>query len=148
MSHVTDIGVEITDLDCLRKACERMGLYLVKKDAYKWYGRHVGDYKLPVGFTKEDMGKCEYAIGIPGRDESYEVGVVRRRDGKPGYTLHYDFWRGGFGIEQAVGKDCYGLVSRYSAEVAKQAALNQGMMLMGEQVFEDGTVEVLVAVQG
>lgn len=59
----------------------------------------MGDYPLPKGFTKADLGKCEYAIRVKGAGgDTYEIGVVKRRDGKDAYTFLYDFYGGGNGL--------------------------------------------------
>jgi hypothetical protein len=62
MSHVAIIDLAIDDLDSLRRACSRLGLELVQQDTYRWFGYSVGDYPLPEGFTKDNLGRCQYAI--------------------------------------------------------------------------------------
>lgn len=127
MSHVSTIKIEIKDLESLKKACKTLGLNFVEnKVSYKWFGTFVGDHPLPEGFTKEDLGKCDHAIQIEGNKQAYEVGVVARKDGKPGYELLWDFWGGGYGLEEAIGKDGGKLVQNYSIEVATKAALMDG----------------------
>ena len=119
MSHVASIELEIKDLDALDEACETLGLELVRgQKTYKWWGHSVGDYPLPTGFKASDLGKSEHAIRIPGDKNAYEIGVVPRRDGKPGYTLLWDFYAGGYGMEAKVGKDACKLKQAYSAAVA------------------------------
>ena len=89
MSHVTTSGIKYHDLEALRKTVEQeFGCKLVKKPTYNWYGVSVGDYPLPKGMTASQLGKCEYAIQVPGA--YYEVGVVRLADGS--YTLAFDFY--------------------------------------------------------
>ena len=106
MSHVARIDMEIKDLTALKAAAKLLGMeFLEGQTTYRWYGRHVGDYSLPEGFKASDLGKCEHAIGIPNDKKAYEIGVVKRRDGKEGYTLLWDFWAGGYGLEAKVGKD-------------------------------------------
>lgn len=107
MSHVVDVDVQIKDIDALKEACKERGLELVQKSTYRWYGRHVGDWPMPTGFTRADLGKCEYAIRVPGADsDTYEIGVVRRRDGKEGYTFMYDFFNAGYGlVRKMFGED-------------------------------------------
>lgn len=118
MSHVTVIDIQIKDLGCLRQAAEELGLEFHEgQKTFRWYGRHVGDYKVPAGFKAEDMGKCDHAIGLPGNGQSgeaYELGVVARRDGKTGYQLMWDFFMGGYGLEKVVGKDCSKLCQGYA----------------------------------
>lgn len=138
MSHVTEIDLEIKDLASLKKACEMMGLeFREGQKTYRWYGHHVGDYPLPKGFKASDMGHCEHAIALkdsayPGEtsgnrhDLPYEVGVVRRRDGKEGYTLLWDFWRGGFGLQSAIGEGANKLRDNYSAALSVQKLRQKG----------------------
>lgn len=126
MSHVSEIAVEVNDLAALVKAAPLCGLEVVEKTTYRWYGKHVGDYPLPAGFTEEDLGKCEFALSVRGNDKAYEVGVCKRRDGKPGFVLLQDFWNGGFGLEAAIGKDGSKLVQEYSIQVATKTLARQG----------------------
>lgn len=144
MSHIATIQVEIRDLDCLRAAAKRLGLeWREGQQKYRWYGRSVGDYPLPTGFAAEDLGKCQHAIGVPGKADAYEVGVVARRDGKPGYTLLWDFWSGGHGLQDAVGQDGRKLIQAYAVEVArKQARL--GGFVVSEQARADGSIKLVL----
>jgi hypothetical protein len=119
MSHVTLIDLHIKDLDALKTAAKMLGLEFVENQkTFKWYGRSVGDYPMPTGFTAADMGRCDHAIRIPGNAGAYEVGVVRRRDGKPGYALMWDFWNGGYGLRDKIGNNGDKLRQGYSEAVA------------------------------
>jgi hypothetical protein len=115
MSHVAKIQVVIKDLKALKAACAQIGLELVEgQKQYAWYGKHVGDYPLPEGFTAADLGKCDHAIRVikqPLRPDgtahyrsAYEVGVVKNKDSE-GYTLLWDFWAGGYGLQEAIGDE-------------------------------------------
>lgn len=120
MSHVTTIKTEIKDIACLKEACTKVGLeFREGKETYKWFGTHVGDYPLPKGFKKEDLGHCEHAIGVPGNKQAYEIGVVKR-DNK--YTLLWDFWAGGYGLQNLAGQDCSNLTEAYTQGVALKEA--------------------------
>jgi len=136
MSHVACVSIEVKDLDALGEAAKRLGLELVRgQKEYRWYGQSVGDFPIPEGFTAEDLGKCENAIRIqgtkggpsdPAGTDPYEIGIVKRRDGKPGWSLIWDFFAGGYGLLSKVGKDCVNLKREYAAVVAaKQARLNR-----------------------
>lgn len=110
MSHVTSCDTEFKDLECLEKAAEACGLELVRgKTSYHWYGRHMGDYPLPEGFKKEDLGKCDHVLRVKGSDggklasKAYEIGVVARGDGK--FTLLWDFFSGGYGLMERVSAE-------------------------------------------
>ena len=150
MSHVVTIKAEITDLEALGEACTALGLELVLgQETFKWWGRHEGDFPVPAGFTVEDMGKCEHAIRIPldspvrqQHRMPYEVGVVARRDGRPGWQLMYDFVGRGFGMEQMAGKDCGKLVAEYGGVRAKQQAARLGYRFT-EQRRQDGSLHKL-----
>jgi len=102
MSHVTTIDVhQHYEVNVLQRMCKDMGWeWREGQNTYAWYGNHVGDYPLPEGFTREDMGKCNHAIHVPGA--RYEIGVVWK-NGK--WQLLWDFWQGGYGLQKAIGKD-------------------------------------------
>jgi len=127
MSHVATVDLHIMDMAALKAACETLGLEFREGQlTFRWYGTIVGDYPLPQGFAVSDMGQCEHAIGIKDNDRAYELGVVRRRDGKPGYLLMYDNWRGGFGLEATIGQKAGKLKQQYAAQVAASQARKQG----------------------
>lgn len=127
MSHVADMCLEVNDLNALDEACKELGLELVRgQTTYKWWGYSVGDYPLPAGFTTKDLGKCDHAIRIPNNHQAYEIGVVARKDGKPGYTLLWDFYAGGYGMQEKVGKDGGLLKQHYSIQRAKKHAQKLG----------------------
>lgn len=119
MSHVATVDLHVKDLDALAAAAQDCGCELIRgQESYKWFGKSVGDYPLPEGFAAQDLGKCAHAIRIPGAANAYEVGVVARRDGKPGYTLLWDFWRGGFGLQDKIGDGAKKLRAAYAVQVA------------------------------
>lgn len=127
MSHVVTIDVLVTDLDALQAAAEQLGMELVKQSTYKWYSRFMGDYPLPEGFSSSDLGKCEYAMRVKNAGpETYEVGVVKRRDGQPGFTLLYDFWQGGGGLVAKIGENAVNIKREYALAVAAKEMRRQG----------------------
>jgi len=89
MSHVVHSEVLIKDIEALRSAVAALDCAMVAKKTYNWYGQHVGDYPMPKGMTADQLGKCEFAIQVPGA--RYEVGVVKS---DKGYTLAWDFYGG------------------------------------------------------
>src|SRR5688572_5424194 len=129
MSHVTAIKTEIKDLNALATACQELGLELVSNQkTYKWYGRYVGDSALPEGFRKDELGRCEHAIRVKNaKGNTYEVGVVRRRDGREGYTLLYDYWQGGFGLIDKIGNGAKTLTREYTLQAAMKKCRQKGM---------------------
>lgn len=146
MSHVAQIEIEVRDLEALKSACQRLGLeFVAGQRSYRWYGRHVGDYPLPPGFSREDLGKCDHVIRVPGNAQAYEIGVVRRKDGRSGWVLLWDFWGGGFGLQEKVGEGAGRLKQAYALEAAKKAALRAGHRVLGETQKTDGTVVLKIA---
>lgn len=141
MSHVATIDLEIKDLDALADAANRLGGELKRgQTSYKWWGRHVGDYPIPAGFTKDDLGKCDHAIQFT--DAAYEIGVVRRRDGRPGWQLIWDFVDGR--LVQLCGKDCSKLKQAYGAAVATKFALKSGYRV-NEQPQANGSIRLVLS---
>lgn len=124
MSHVVDIDAEVRDLAALRDACDAIGLELVEgQTEYRWWGHFVGDHPLPKGFEVADLGRCEHAIRVKGDPGAYEVGVVRRRDGRDAWTFLFDFYgTGGKRLEAVAGHRCGRLLQEYSAQVVERQA--------------------------
>lgn len=143
MSHVATIDLEINDLEALEKAAVALGLELVRdQKQYHWFGTHVGDYPVPVGFKKEDLGKCDHTLRVKGADQTkwnrpYEVGVVKNKD-KAGYTLLWDFYCGGYGLQEKIGKDGGKLKQGYAVEVARKH-IPKGYQIH-QKVKQDGTI--------
>src|SRR4051794_20933775 len=67
MSHLADIDIIIKDITALEKAVEELGAEFRRgQTRYEWFGESIGDYPLPEGMTKVDLGKCTHAIHLPG----------------------------------------------------------------------------------
>lgn len=120
MSHVTVIQIELKDLDALKAVCEQLGLeFREYQQTYRWYGTHIGDYPLPGGFSKRDLGKCDHALAVKNSPSSYEVGLVKRGDV---YVPLWDFWQGGYGLRDRIGEGGDKLIAAYTKEVAVRKA--------------------------
>ena len=153
MSHIATIEIEIKDLDALAAACEPLGLELVRgQKKYNWYGVSIGDSPLPVGFTKEDLGSCEHVLRMKGtamngqidKRMPYEIGLVARRDGKAGYALMWDTYRGGGGlVEKVGGEQAERLCQGYAVEVAMRIAKRQGFRVVKKEVRSDGSIAIV-----
>lgn len=89
---------------------------------YKWYGQHVGDYPIPEGMTKEQLGKCSHVIRLPGCD--YEIGVVKLPNGK--WTLAYDFWGPGRKLLEKFGDKLGKLIQCYGVHKVTREARRNG----------------------
>ncbi len=112
MSHLARIELEVTNIETLSKACQRIGLNLVQgKTTFKWY---------------EGNGNCNHAIVIPGA--SYEIGLVYKNDK---YELQTDFWDKG--IEAAIGKNGGLLKQGYAVERTRSEAVRKGYRVIEKQ---------------
>lgn len=120
MSHVVSQVLDLKDLDCLRAACEELGLEIRAKKHYRWFGRSVGDYPVPEGFEVHELGKCEFAIGIKGDTQAYEIGAVKK-GGQ--WRLIYDFWGPGQALAKKLGQNLEALKTAYGVQVVKKAGV-------------------------
>lgn len=142
MSHVSKIKVEVRSLQALQEACKRLGFeFRQGQKTYRWFGTFMGDYPLPEGIKREDLGKCDHAIHVPGA--AYEVGVLQQGDK---FLLIYDFWRPG-GLEEALGENAQKLTQAYAIEAARMEAQREGYSVYEEQLT-DGSVELHIEVGG
>lgn len=134
----------VQDLDTLEQAAKDCGLELVKgQNRYRWYGHSVGDYPMPEGFTEADLGKCDHALRIPGNNSAYEVGVVKNKNGQPGYTLLWDFWQNGYGLVSKVGTNGDTLKDRYLTHHTVKHWKKKGFRVTTTQL-ENGHTQVRV----
>jgi hypothetical protein len=144
MSHCSRIEVEIHSLEALKKACKKLGFQFMEgQKTYQWFGRYMGDWPLPDGYTREELGACEHAIKVPGA--AYEVGVIKSRQ-KPGsYELIWDFWSGG-GLVPILGTEGENLIESYTIEQTKLTAKNQGYFCE-EKKLKNGATKLYITVQ-
>lgn len=138
MSHVVKMEVEIRDLDALRAACARLGFrWNEGVTTYRWFGRWVGDYPMPEGMTREQLGHCQHEIVVPGCQ--YSVGVVEVGDH---YSLLWDFYDGHL-LNAMGGEKGARLVQAYAVEEATSLMRAGGSCLAEEVVLPDGTVRLV-----
>lgn len=106
MSHIVTVDMKnVTDLEALAAAAPHFGMELVRDvKNYKWWGHSVGDYPIPEGFTESDLGKCDHVLRVKNNPNAYEIGVVKAKNGRPGYQLIYDF----YGDKGRAVKNCVG----------------------------------------
>jgi len=97
----------------LGNAVAQVGGTMRKSDTYAWFGRHVGDYPLPKGYSVSDMGKCKYAIHFDG--VGYEIGVVPSKTTPGTWDLIADFF--------GPGRVLPDKIKQIKVEYAVQAAL-------------------------
>ena len=124
MSHVTPITrAEGWDIETLKRMCDlhpELFEFIENQKTYRWFGQFMGDYPLPEGMTKEQLGHCDHAIRVEGA--SYEIGVVTNETGT---HLLWDFWASG-GLQQQLGEEAWRLNQEYDVTKAVMAAESQG----------------------
>lgn len=137
----------MSDIEAVKAACKRLGVEFVpNKRTYNWFGRSVGDYKLPEGMKAEDLGKCDHVVKVPG--VNYEISLVKRKDGK-GFTPMYDFWGNGTGehdgnkLKEKFGGKLEKFVDAYSVEALKRQAMRKGY-LASEKALPNGKIQLTV----
>lgn len=102
-------------IQALKMACEMLGCDLLEQSEYKWWGSHVGDYPVPKGMKKEELGHnakfviranakkmAELKKGRPYGD-IYDVGIVEDLNNPGCYIPLYDFYGQANGIDMCVG---------------------------------------------
>jgi hypothetical protein len=141
MSKVVAIQFLIQDLHALSRACARLGLEFIRdQHQYRWYGNRGQNEAVPEGFTREELGTCEHVIRVPNNAQAYEIGVVTRRDGLPGYMLLWDSYNGGFGLTNYVGEGAQKLLQAYSLEVTLDQFAQVNHHLIDQQTAENGAL--------
>jgi len=150
MSHVAAIELQVKSLPALQAAATRLGLEFVEgQQTYKWFGRWVGDYHGEDAAYKQvdakTFGTCQHALRIPGNAAAYEVGVIDNGDGT--YKLLWDFWAGGKGLLEKIGRAGEKLKQAYGIEAAKAAARKQGLHVT-EKVGANGAVKLVMRKAG
>jgi hypothetical protein len=124
--------------ESLLEACSDLGFeWREGQRTYEWFGRWVGDTKMPEGLTVADLGKCDHAIRVPGC--SYEVGVV---EVEGGYELRWDYWGQGGLLKALGGETAPVLKQAYANAKSKREASALGMNVLNETRLEDGSIEL------
>lgn len=118
--------------------------FMEGQKTYHWWGVSVGDYPLPKGFLAEDLGKCDHALRVVGHPGAYEVGICKRRDGKPGYALLYDFYQGGYGLEEKIGKGANKLKQAYGVACTQLFAQKNGYQVQ-QRTLPNGNITVTLS---
>ncbi len=131
MSHLSSVECFVTNLEDLEAVLDPLGCELRRgQTTFKWFGRWAGGGDA---LLRQFGGKCEHAVHVKkgGRD-CYEIGLITRRDGEPGWELIYDNWQGGYGLEAAVGKDLVKLKNGLLAHVTRQQLSSEGYSVTEE----------------
>lgn len=129
MSHFTQIKTQISDLDCLKRALEYMGLQYEEGENITLKG-HYGDSKGQLAVRKRNL---------PGRLGTYtDLGFAVKEDGT------YEIVMDDFFPDEAT-KFVNSLTQRYAREVIVQNMSWQGYTVESENVEADGTVRLVVS---
>ena len=128
MSHVTDVKLNIKDLDALEETlAARFPQLELRRDqaTFKWYGKWMNDFHganaaADNGYDSKTFGRCEHAIGIRGDKSAYEIGLVARA-GEEGWNAIYDTWD--HKLDPIVGAQANALKREYAATVATNKAV-------------------------
>ena len=155
MSHVVshDTVVKEEHLDCFAQACTDCGLeFKPNQKNYKFFGSWVNDYHkddaaYKNGFDPKEFGKCEHAASVKDKPDAYEIGLVKRPNGQPGYNLLCDFYAKGRGLMEHVSQDGPSgkvpdkLLQQYAARVAEKK-LKQAGFGMQRKVNSKGHIVI------
>jgi hypothetical protein len=148
MSHVAAIDMVVKDLSALKAACPHLGLEFRENQCnHKWYGRwvddyHGGDAAFKFGVDPANYGQCHHAIGIPGNDKAYEVGVIAQPDGT--YKLVWDFFANGYGLLEKIGRKGELLKQRYALEVTAKVLAKKGLKVVSTEPAKNGKLRVVL----
>ena len=130
MSHVSNVELEVNDLDALRDAIAQTdGLtWCEGHQNYKWYGKWMNDFHGSVaavdnGFDPSTFGQSEHVIRAEGIE--YEIGVVKNPDGQ-GYRLLYDNYASGKQIAERYGSGLETIKNSYAERVAVKQLQRKG----------------------
>lgn len=146
MSHVVTSPCIITDLECLERALKKFPKLKLLKDkkTYKWYGKWMNDYDAKdaaykLGIDPKQYGKCEQCLHMDGVE--YEIGVVKRMDGK-GWSLVWDFFADGHRLSEYIGVGAEHLMSEYNRQcMLKSAEESAGTNLTVSETDDEIMVE-------
>ena len=118
MSHVVSSAAICTDLECLKATLKLFPKlqWVEGKKRFAWYGKWMDDYSATDaayrnGISPEEYGKCDHVIKLEGNN--YEIGVVKRKDGK-GWSLVWDFYSDGRNINAYIGDSAEKLMVAYN----------------------------------
>jgi len=144
MSHVSTIEMkEKYTIPVLKEMCKDMGwIFNENKKTYRAFPNWIGDTNPPPGFTREEMkknhGKCSHEIEVPGA--GYSIGVVEKNNN---LHLFYDYWNGGEGLINAIGKTGGKLKQAYSIANTKRE-LRRKRSRYRERKTKDGWKEIII----
>jgi hypothetical protein len=150
MSHMVSVECFVEDnLTTLETVANTLGLVLDKNvSTFKWYGQWVNDFSgqtaaVTNGHDPKTFGQCVHKLRrADANANDYEIGLVRRLDGQPGYELVYDNWgTGGRRIEELAGKNLGTLKDELLTEAAIRVQARAGYRAIRSKAA-DGAIEL------
>ncbi len=163
MSHVVDIATELRDLECIKRACQRLGWELcLGQKTYKWFGQWVDDSPVPRNIFESEaeylkvcsmerktrkeymtalLGNCTHAIKVPGCN--YEIGLLQKGNRFIPIWDWYDYTLAKKMQSTPNINDGGPLVQAYAVEKAKLEALRKGYYC-SEQTLPSGQVKLTI----
>ena len=147
MSHITDVKLQVKDLDAVKMVAEILGFeFREGQKTYAWYGRFMNDSDEGRRVVQERgehaLGKCDHALR-PKVGGGYEIGLVANAEGS--YDLLYDSWGSGQRIEELAGKGLSRIRQEYAVAVTQRRVektmARQGFK-MTRETLGDGKVRV------
>lgn len=130
MSHIATIDLEVKDLVALQSACNRLGVeFRQNQKQFRTFGGR--------------SNPCDAAICLKDNPQAYEIGLLKRTDGRSGYLLNTDFWAGGKGLVAAVGQNACRLRQVYAIEASKAKARRSGQQVQ-ERTLPNGAIQLTV----
>jgi len=144
MSHVAAVECYVTDLADMRAAAAACGFELCEgQTTYEWFGTFMNDSDLARGHDPATFGRCQHALRLKDhRPGDYEIGLVPRVDGQPGWELLYDNWSThGARIEARAGARLATLKDEIAAAASERVLRRQGYRVT-RTVTETGEIQV------
>ena len=149
MSHVSSVECVVTNLDELEVAAKLCGLVLMRgQQTYQWYGQFMNDWDTTTaaanqGFDPKQFGRGQHALRLKDHQKGdYEIGLVARRDGRPGWELVFDSWGcAGRKLMAAAGPTLGKLKDEYAFEGARRELTKAGYKAI-RRVNADGKLQV------
>lgn len=116
MSHVAQVDVKFTNVEAIKRACQRMGASFCGKAIVKYYD------DTEIGGNVVQLAGWEYPITI-----------------KPDGTLYYDNYEGQWGAIEQLNQ----FKQLYTIEAAKIAAENEGYVYT-EETLPSGVLKLTI----
>ena len=145
MSHVASVNCFVTELADARAAALACGFtFMENQRSYKWYGRFMNDSNLAPGHDPKTFGQCQHALRLKDHTSSdYEIGLVPRVDGQPGWELLYDnFASYGRRLEEKAGASLVTLKNEILAAATIRTMQRQGFRV-ARTVDAAGDIQLL-----